>query len=220
MSESNKVSTYFTRKALIFDSLYSQKEMSYFMRVINQRFRRDIYERYMLSLDYAQKQNTKTILDIGCGSGRYALGLSEIGVEKILGIDFSPKMIELAREYTKNVKDSNEIFEFICTDFMEFHTEDTYDLIIAMGFFDYIKDPVSVLRKMRILSNNSVIASFPSISMYRTPLRKIRYHFKRCPVYFFNPEMIKQFALEAGFSHCDITKIKGAGMDYFVVFSK
>jgi len=220
MSEPNKVSTYFTRNAITFDSLYSEKEMSSLMRFINRRFRRDIYERYMLSLEYVKKYNVKTVLDVGCGSGRYALGLSGIGVKQIQGIDFSPKMIELAKEYTKNVRENREVFKFICSDFMEFNTEETYDLIIAMGFFDYIKDPVPVLKKMRVLSNHSVIASFPSVSIYRTPLRKIRYYFKRCPVYFFNPDMIKQFALEAEFTNCDITKIKGAGMDYFVIFSK
>lgn len=220
MSESDKVINYFTRTALKFDSLYSERKMSPLMRCINRRFRRDIYERYILSLEHVQKHNAKTVIDIGCGSGRYALGLSEVGVERILGIDFSPKMIELATEYTKNVQESNEIFEFICCDFMKFDTKETYDVVIAMGFFDYINEPVHVLRKMRKLSNHSVIASFPRVSIYRTPLRKIRYFLKRCPVYFYNPVMIRSFANEAEFANCDVTKIKGAGMDYFVTFFK
>lgn len=220
MSESNKVMNYFNRTALTFDSLYSEREMSSLIRFINRRFRRDIYERYILSLEHVQKHNAKTVLDVGCGSGRYALGLYEVGVIRIVGIDFSPKMIELAREYTKSVQGSNEIFEFVCCDFMEFDTKETYDVVIAMGFFDYVKEPVDVLKKMRKLSNHSVIASFPSVSLYRTPLRKIRYYLKQCPVYFYNPTMIRSFSVEAGFGNCDVTKIKGAGMDYFVAFFK
>jgi 2-polyprenyl-3-methyl-5-hydroxy-6-metoxy-1,4-benzoquinol methylase len=220
MSESKKVVNYFTRAALTFDALYTERKMGSFMRLINRHFRRDIYERYILCMEHIQKHNAKTVLDVGCGSGRYAKGLSEVGVKRILGIDFSYKMIELAKENVKNIQESNRIFEFICFDFMEFNTKETYDIVIAMGFFDYIKESIPVLIKMRQLSNHSVIVSFPSFSFYRTLIRKIRYYLKRCPVYFYKPEMINNFAVKAGFTNCNVKKIKGAGMDYFVTFFK
>ena len=37
-----------------------------------------------------------TLLDCGCGAGRIALGLWELGYQKILGFDFSREMIEEA----------------------------------------------------------------------------------------------------------------------------
>jgi len=171
-----------------------------------------------MSLDYVKKYSPKSVLDVGCGSGRYALGMHKIGVKKITGVDFSPEMIRLAVEYTKDISMDSEIFRFVCCDFMNFAEDEKYDLVISMGFFDYIKEPVQVLRKMRELSNDSVLASFPSISLYRTPLRKIRYKLKRCPVYFYTPIQIESIAVRAGFGDCDVKKIEGAGMDYFVVF--
>jgi ubiquinone/menaquinone biosynthesis C-methylase UbiE len=219
MSDASQVSDYFTRAAAMFDSLYSENRMNPLMRFINRHFRRDIYERYLLSLDHIHKHGVKTMLDVGCGSGRYAVGFVEAGVEHVTGIDFSPTMIELAKMYARKVQTGDEKCSFHCCDFTAFSTEMKFDAVLSMGFFDYIKEPVPVLRKMRELSTHSVIASFPSISFYRTPLRKIRYRFKRCPVYFYTTAMITSLARDAGFVNCDITKIRGAGMDYFVVFS-
>jgi hypothetical protein len=45
--------------------------------------------------------------------------------------------------------------------------------------FDYIEEPEAALRKMKELARHSVVASFPSRSVYRTPLRKVRYAIKR-----------------------------------------
>jgi len=220
MSDSNKVSSYFTRAAQSFDSLYSDKKTGPLMRFINSRFRRDIYERYMLSLDHARDRKVTSVLDVGCGSGRYAVGLAGIGVKRIVGIDFSPTMIELAREYTGRIERDDVSFSFVQTDFAAFSTEETFDLVLSMGFFDYIKDPVPILSKMNQLSKNSVIASFPSVSFYRTPLRRVRYMLKQCPVYFFTPKQIESYAHAANFKGCSIKKIKGAGMDYFVTFTR
>jgi hypothetical protein len=73
---------------------------------------------------------------------------------------------------------------------------------------------VDSLKTMRALAANSVIASFPSISFYRTPIRKLRYKIKKCPVYFYRPAEIEELTRHAGFASCRITKIPGAGMDY------
>ncbi|MEZ5278517.1 MAG: class I SAM-dependent methyltransferase [Opitutaceae bacterium] len=42
-----------------------------------------------------------TLLDCGCGAGRIALGLWELGYQKILGFDFSREMIEEARRLSR-----------------------------------------------------------------------------------------------------------------------
>jgi ubiquinone/menaquinone biosynthesis C-methylase UbiE len=218
MSDIEKVKDYFIRSAVTFDSLYSEDKLSPLMSFINRRFRRDIYDRFVLAMDHVRQYKLQTALDVGCGSGRYALALSQAGMKRVVGADVSPKMIELAREMTSRAERADEIFSFVCGDFMELSTEEKFDIVLAMGFFDYIKDPVPVLKKMKTLANHSVIATFPSISIYRTPLRKIRYHFKRCPVYFYTSDDIRSLATEAGFRKHEIIKIPGSGMDYFTKF--
>src|SRR5207245_3284014 len=153
-------------------------------------------------------------LDVGCGSGRYAHAFAQLALSRIVGLDVSQKMIKLAIESTGEAQGDGGTLEFVCCDFGAFRTDETFDVVLAMGFFDYVKDPIPVLKRMKELATHSVIASFPSISIYRTPIRKVRYYFKKCPVYFYRRHQILSCAREVGFSRCDVKKIRGAGMDY------
>src|SRR5439155_12721019 len=130
-----------------------------------------------------RKFNVNSILDVGCGSGRYAVTLARMGGKRIVALDISEGMIALAKSLAAGDHFSSTL-EFVCVDFMEFKSNETFQLVLAMGLFDYVRDPLPVLARMRSLASHSVIASFPSISWYRTPIRKMRYFFKRCPVYF------------------------------------
>lgn len=43
----------------------------------------------------------QTLLDLGCGAGRIAIGLWELGYRKVLGIDFAPEMVKRARHIAR-----------------------------------------------------------------------------------------------------------------------
>ena len=47
------------------------------------------------------KSNNETVIDLGCGTGSYSTALSEAGFS-VLGVDFSPKMVEKAKNKIKN----------------------------------------------------------------------------------------------------------------------
>jgi SAM-dependent methyltransferase len=220
LPEIENIEEYFNRSAAAFDSLYSEKAQSSLMRMVNRHFRRDIYERFRLSLEHVGKYGLQTVLDVGCGSGRYELGLAELGIKRVVGVEVSPNMIRLAKQSVWTVDHLSTSVEFVNRDFMEFQTSETFDAVLAMGFFDYIRDPAPVLRRMRALASHSVVASFPSLSWYRTPIRKARYVAKRCPVYFYRPGQVAALAREVGFTRCEVLKIGGAGQDYFAVFFK
>jgi 2-polyprenyl-3-methyl-5-hydroxy-6-metoxy-1,4-benzoquinol methylase len=220
MPDSDDVAQYFTRSATTFDALYSQEKLPSLVRFLNRRFRRDIYERFTLTTNHIRKHNLKTILDVGCGPGRYAHALAQAGATRIVGLDVSEKMIELATARNSALNALGCSVAFVCSDFMEFRTNETFDTVLAMGFFDYVKDALPALNRMRPLATHSVIASFPSISWYRTPARKLRYYFKGCPVYFYKRSDIESLGVRAGFSSVAIRKIEGAGQDYFATFSE
>ncbi|MBV9483909.1 MAG: class I SAM-dependent methyltransferase [Acidobacteria bacterium] len=216
MSEVLSIRDYFTRSAIAFDSLYSQQQSNSFVRFVNHRFRRDIYERFLLSLNHVRRFHLDSVLDVGCGSGRYAEAFAQLGIRTVVGIDLSEKMIELAKQRTHHAGIEPE---FLCGDFMEFETTRVFDVAVAMGLFDYVADPLPTLKRMRSLVTHSVVASFPSISWYRTPIRKVRYFCKRCPVYFYRRKQIGILGQASGFASTHIKKIEGAGQDYFVIFS-
>jgi SAM-dependent methyltransferase len=217
--DTQKVRDYFSRSAVSFDSLYAEKEMNPAWRWVNQRFRRDIYDRFLRTIEHVRNNDIKSVLDVGCGPGRYAVAFHEHGVQRITGIDIAPDMIDLFRRHTNPLAGDGSDFEAVCTDFMQYDPPESFDLVVAMGFFDYIEDAGPVLAKMKRLATHSVIASFPSISLYRTPIRKVRYALKRCPVYFYDRDRISELAHAAGFDEFAIDKIPGAGMDYVVTFS-
>ena len=46
----------------------------------------------------------KTVLDMGCGSGRFSIALSMLGARKVVGIDLQEKSYQVARRYCRKSK--------------------------------------------------------------------------------------------------------------------
>jgi predicted TPR repeat methyltransferase len=210
------VRQYFERHAETFDLLYSEDRQSAFMRWVNRRFRRDIAERFLQTLDCAARIRAKSILDVGCGSGRYLAAFAELGIPRMVGIDLSIAMLHLARTMTVPYLQSR--IDLVLADFDKWQTDEMFDLVVAMGLFDYIADPSKTLVKMRSHAGSCVIASFPSRHWFRTPLRKVRYRVRDCPLYVYDERSIRALAESAGFAKVELRKVPGAGMDYVVSF--
>lgn len=76
------------------------------------------------------------ILDVGCGTGRVTYLLHAFSQTDVIGIDISSKMIELAKE-----KYMNESYAtFISDDFMTYHFENKFDLIVIYNAFPHFLD--------------------------------------------------------------------------------
>jgi len=58
---------------------------------------------------------------------------------------------------------------------MTWASDESFDISVAMGVFDYLPQPVAFLRKMAAQTNAKVIASFPGHSAVRECLRTLRY---------------------------------------------
>jgi SAM-dependent methyltransferase len=215
-----RAAAYFDRSGELFDSLYSMDKVSPWQRFINRHFRSDVYERYRLTVEHLRGAGASSVLDVGIGGARYAKGYVDAGIKRIVGIDISSTMLEFARAHVSRIAGHEGMFQFVRADIDAFDTAETFDVVVAMGFFDYTPDPLRCLSKLHQFCNDSVIASFPSCSLYRTPIRKLRYIFKNCPVFFYDRFRIMQLSTQAGFARCEVTKIKGSGMDYVAVFRK
>ncbi len=93
----------------------------------------------------------KIVLDLGCGSGRYALSVYK-RAKKVIGVDISEKMIEIAMEkLTLNMST-----KFLVGDATSIPFKNQYfDVIVSLGMFEYLKDPSLFLREInRILKFN------------------------------------------------------------------
>jgi SAM-dependent methyltransferase len=213
---SGDVRAYFERAAATFDRLYAEERQGPLMRRLNRRFRSDIARRFVMALQHAQAINADSVLDVGCGSGRYLCALAGIGVGRLVGIDVSEPMLELARAHLRETPASR--VDLVHGEFMGWATEERFDLVVAMGFFDYQSDPAAALRRMRELSRHSIMASFPSVHWFRTPFRRFRYLWKRCPVHFYRRAQVAEFGRLIGATRTEIAEIPGGGMDYVTTF--
>ena len=98
-------------------------------------------------------KETKVALDFGCGPGRFAEVLAE-DFDKVIGVDVSDKMIDLAQERAEK-KDINNI-EYVVADNLSDIDDDSVDLIMSRLVLEHmppemikecVKDFTRVLKK-------------------------------------------------------------------------
>lgn len=84
-----------------------------------------------------QLNKNMKVLEVGCGTGRWAFYFAK-KVNKVVGIDISDKMIEIAKKKQRNLGIEN--IEFQCTSILDFQACDKFDLVYFSGVLQYIND--------------------------------------------------------------------------------
>lgn len=204
----NNVSTYWHEQAQTFDSIYLDE--SKVARRINQMFRRAMYDRFHIALAESGDVRGKTVLDIGCGSGHYEVEYAKRGAAHVTGIDFAPNMLELARRLTEREGVADRC-TFLQGDFSEHAFTEKFDVVLAIGVFDYVQDALPFLKKMAERSSGKVIASFPAKNLLRSRFRKWRYGLRNCPVYFYTEEQMNRLGRDAGFREFKLVHMPHSG---------
>lgn len=64
----------------------------------NGRFHNDPHPMLRAAINMFKVHNVKTVVDLGCGSGRHLVPLAEEGFD-VQGIDFSPSAVDLAQKW-------------------------------------------------------------------------------------------------------------------------
>jgi len=205
---------YFDQHAARFDSIYHEGQP--LARTFNRLLRKAIYERFAITFEQAEPLAGKTVLDVGCGSGRYTVEFARRGAARVVGVDYAAGMLALARQYatTEGVADRCEFRE---GDFSTEALDERFDVAIAIGVFDYQDQPVEFLRKLAGRSRGRVIASFPGRSLVRMPLRKLRYWWSDCPVLFYREQEVREIGRRAGFASVEIVPIRSSGTGFMLI---
>jgi ubiquinone/menaquinone biosynthesis C-methylase UbiE len=207
-SDPEMVERYFHNSAPQFDALYDEtRDFSFY---VNRLFRSALYKRVQITLDELRERQDYSVLDVGCGSGRNAFLFERAGASRVVGVDFARGMIDLA-EQRKASQMLNGRCEFICADVFSHKFSGKFDVVVALGVFDYTKDPRELLSRMIKLSANKVIGSFPCPSLFRAPFRKFRYTLKNCPVYFFSRRELRGICADVGLREYKLVPCSRAG---------
>lgn len=144
------------------------------------------------------------VLDVGCGSGRIGEHILLAGAREWVGVDFAAPMLALARERLARFGERAQLIE---GDFLACPLEGRFEVLVALGLFDYIADPAPFLARMRSLCapHASLVASFPAWTPLKGPLRKLRYEWiNRCPIYDYSASGLEELFAQARFERLEL----------------
>jgi SAM-dependent methyltransferase len=193
-----QVRSRFRDKARAFDDLYEDERRS--VRLL----RPGLFRRRALAVQTVREYPGPRVLDVGCGSGRIGEFVLEAGASRYLGIDFAEPMVELARTRLSRF---GERVELVVEDFLEARIDGRFDVILALGLFDYLPDPHRFSRKMFGLAapGGCVVGSFPTWSLIKGPIRKLRYEvIGDCPIFNYSRRELELMFGASGFERVEI----------------
>jgi SAM-dependent methyltransferase len=205
----DRTSTFFNDYAADFDSIYGNDNRA-LERVANRLFRRAMVVRYEKTLAGCQPIQGRTVIDIGCGPGHYSIALARAGAGKVIGLDFAPGMLKIARERAASYGVGDRC-TFALDDFLTYPVSEKFDYAIVMGFMDYIRDPRVVIDRVLEITRGRAFFSFPKAGGVLAWQRKMRYR-NRCDLFLYREDEIQSLLSPTGASFL----IESNGRDFFV----
>jgi SAM-dependent methyltransferase len=193
-----RVRNRFRAKAQQFDDLYEDE------RLLVRLLRPGLFRRRQLAVDTVRSYDAPRVLDVGCGSGRIGEFVLQAGASHYVGVDFSEPMIELAQARLERF---SERVQLITDDFLTAPIEGRFEVVLAVGFFDYIAEPERFARRMFELCapGGCVVGSFPAWSPVKGPVRKVRYEWiGDCPIFNYSRPGLERMLSAAGFERTEI----------------
>jgi SAM-dependent methyltransferase len=190
------VREHFRKKASSFDHLYDEEH------ALQRALRPGLFNRREFALELARSHDAPRVLDVGGGSGRIGELLLEQGASRYVDIDLSDSMLDLARERLSRFGDKVTLIQ---GDFLEMPIPGSFDVALALGYFDYIGNAAAHVQRMGELlaPGGSVVASFPRWTWTKGPIRKLRYEvINNCPIFDYTREGLME--LFAGHSNVEI----------------
>jgi len=156
-------------------------------------------ERLERTIGVIKKYPGATVMDIGAGSGRFIEPILKAGASRIVAIEPAPKMVDVMQQLVSSRGLSNNV-EIIQSTFLELDIDESFDIVIAIGLYDYIKNPLPYLVKTKNITKKTMVASFPIANTWRSYVRKVRLGLRKCPVFFYDRESIDDLLTKSNFS--------------------
>ncbi|MDD5557264.1 MAG: methyltransferase domain-containing protein [bacterium] len=208
---SDRVRAFFEEEAATFDAIYTGGK-GRFAAWLDRVFRWDVSARFDETLAACGDVRGLEVLDIGCGSGRYAIALARRGAS-VTGVDNARAMLEIARRLADREGVADRC-RFVEADILSFEPAGRFGTAVAVGFFDYTADPARYLARFAGMTGGRLIATFPRRWTWRAPVRKARLGLRGCPVYFYTRRRIRRLLARTGWRPERIARV---GKLHFVV---
>ena len=214
---SKDVSIFFDVYAHDFSSIYKEdtKKRSSFNKLMDKWFRFGIEERFNITIDSIKKDSIKSVLDIGCGPGHFVVKFLE-QEKDITALDIAPSMLEITKQRVEAM--GKKEVDFVLEDYLEYKPNKKFDAACVMGFFDYVEEPVKVLKKLLNDVEKEIYISIPDNRGILALQRRVRYKLRNCPLFLYSKKYLEQCLKDAG---CfEISEITDMDRGYFVTIRK
>ena len=97
----------------------------------------------------------QTVLDVATGTGQPALTIARkiVGPKgKVVGVDLSPEMIEVAKEEAAYLGLTNIVFQVVKDESLSMFSDNTFDSVVCRNGLMFMPDPVKALKAfLRVL---------------------------------------------------------------------
>jgi cyclopropane fatty-acyl-phospholipid synthase-like methyltransferase len=213
VSVEGKVRTHFDADADRFDAIYQDEGKGPLARFVDGVWRGVVRRRFELTLRHLEPLQGRSVLDVGCGSGRYCIAYAQRGASRVVGVDFASKMIELANGHARRLGVADRC-DFRVGAFPEAVPDGPFDASTAMGFFDYVAEPVPIVTRMRELTRSTMVMSFPRSREWRAPLRRMRFWLAGCPLFLYSEARVREILKRSSVERFDWIPLD---RDYVVV---
>lgn len=159
------------------------------------------YPLWSVVADRVIRSGAKRILDLGCGPGQFALLLSDRGITKYCGLDFSEAAIQIARTRCSALEFRRAD---ICQEGVLEPLE--YDCCLALEFLEHVDNDTEILRRIKKGSQfYATVPNFPDPShvRYFSSVREVESRYRkyfsvcRVDVHRANPRGAMHFLIEA-----------------------
>ena len=207
------VAEFFDSYSADFNALYGSRK-NVVNSMVDRVFRKSMRLRFERSMAGCLPIEGKTVLDVGCGPGHYAVHLATKGAARCSGLDFSPAMIRLSDDNALR-QGVSERCTFEVGDFSRYHFTGQFDYSIVMGFMDYVREPRAIIDKVLSVTKSKAFFSFPVADGILAWQRKLRYK-SRCDLFLYRLEQVKQLCENRPHWRAEIERIS---RDFFVTLS-
>jgi 2-polyprenyl-3-methyl-5-hydroxy-6-metoxy-1,4-benzoquinol methylase len=209
-----EVQRFFNREAGRFPEV-GNDPAGWWQRFIGPIFRRSIRLRFERVFELIGPLHGCSVLDVGCGSGTYAVQAALNGAARVVGIDFADRMIALA---TKRAAQSGvtDRCDFRATDLMSYRPSESFDFVVAMGVMDYVAAPGAFIRGVLNTTRRTAFLSFPDSKGILALQRRLRYR-RKCPLFMYSKTDLERLLNETAPAAFTIEPV---ARDWFVTISR
>jgi len=128
----------------------------------------------------------KSVLDIGCGSGRFAIALAQMGAQRVTAVDINAQGLDIARQFSK--KSDIENIEFIEHNVLSLpFPDESFDFVFSKGVLHHTGDlDAGVDEYSRVLKKggNGFLYLYANGGVYWNSREKMRKVMKLIPMEF------------------------------------